>query len=417
MSIYFGQDPVRAEIAELVAKLQAGDVIDAGYETLRVDLKEEAGRRSSSGDIQPGASENEVAAQQLAQEAACMANTPGGGGLIVGVASDGELVGTDLDAEWLRHRIYELTDRGHTADVFEVMVRNTRLLVIISPPAIEPIRWRKKIYWRVGANCVEVDAATWHSKKMATLRYDWSGDNSGIKMEQVRAQALEVARDFLRAAGDGTAEELAEASNEQMLRRLKAVGRDGYLTNAGALVFVGRRAPCLDYVHRDYAGADSTVRVNRAGRSLLEELHEVFLAMEVRIGTRHLQSGLVRGQMRELPLLAAREAIVNGLAHREWGVDDPTWVEHIGLTLKVTSPGGFYGGVTESNIITHPSQSRNTALTQLLADLRIAEREGIGVDRMVREMVRMGYSRPVIREIDGPKSKPFSSEKSSMKLG
>lgn len=77
-------------------------------------------------------------------------------------------------------------------------------------------------------------------------------------------------------------------------------------------------------------------------------------------------------------------------------------MEHIGRTLRVTSPGGFFGGVEPGNIITHPSMSRNRALTQLLADLRVAERQGIGVDRMVREMVRLGHPRPEIEEIPGP---------------
>ncbi|WP_434080283.1 ATP-binding protein [Sanguibacter sp. Z1732] len=142
--------------------------------------------------------------------------------------------------------------------------------------------------------------------------------------------------------------------------------------------------------------------MNRSGRSLLEELSEVFLATDAHNATRHVQAGLVIRQIREIPELAAREAIVNGVAHREWGSSAPTIVEHIGRTLRVTSPGGFFGGVNSSNIITHPSQSRNAALTQLLADLKVAEREGIGVDRMVREMVRAGHQPPDIREISGP---------------
>lgn len=77
-------------------------------------------------------------------------------------------------------------------------------------------------------------------------------------------------------------------------------------------------------------------------------------------------------------------------------------MEHIGRTLRVTSPGGFYGGVTSANIITHPSQSRNRALTELFAAIRVAEREGVGVDRMVKEMVRLGHRPPDIEQIDGP---------------
>lgn len=127
----------------------------------------------------------------------------------------------------------------------------------------------------------------------------------------------------------------------------------------------------------------------------------MFTHIAARNNVRHLPKGLAVGQVRDLPEQAVREAIVNGLAHREWGLAQPTTVEHIGRTLRVTSPGGFFGGVTSANIITHPSQSRNRALTELLAAVRVAEREGVGVDRMVREMLRLGHRAPDIEEISG----------------
>lgn len=382
--------------------MRAGEVIDRRDEHKRADLKEEAGRRDNSGQVVPGTPENEQAAQKLAAEAACMANTPGGGALVVGVADDGALIGAALDAEWLRHRIYELTRRPLTVDVAEAVVRGVRLLVVLSPSAVEPVRIKDRIFWRVDDHCVEVDAATWHARRMRALNYDWSADESSTPVSAVRPQALDVARDLLRVSGEPSASELVNSTDVQLLRRVNVVTGEGLLTNAGVLTFVGRGTPSLDYVHRDYAGGDSTARVRRSDRSLLEELAEIFLTLDAHNATRHLQSGLVVRQVRDVPVLATREAVVNGVAHREWGIAAPTTVEQVGRTLRVTSPGGFFGGVNESNIITHPSQSRNPALTQLLADLRVAEREGIGVDRMVREMVRVGHQPPVIREISGP---------------
>jgi ATP-dependent DNA helicase RecG len=402
VTITFGADPIRDEIADLLARMDAGEVVDRNDERKQVDLKEEAGRRGPGGVVRPGSRENEAAAVKLAGEAACMANTPGGGALIVGVADDGTLIGADLDAEWLRQRVYELTRRLLTVDVSEAAVQGTRLLVIICPVAVEPVRINDRIHWRVNDKCVEVDAATWHARRMQTLNYDWSGDMSTTRLSMARPQALSIARDFLMASGDPASEELARARDGQLLNRLNVVTHDGMLTNAGVLAFVGRGRPGLDYIHRDHAGGDSTARVRRSDRSVLEELAEIFLTIDANNATRHVQTGLVVRQIRDIPVLAAREAVVNGVAHREWGISDPTVVEHVGRTLRVTSPGGFFGGVNESNIITDPSQSRNPALTQLLADLRVAEREGIGVDRMVREMIRVGQTPPAIREITGP---------------
>lgn len=134
-AISFGADPVRTEITDLLHRMDAGATIDRSHERKHVDLKEEAGRRGRSGAVTPGSAENDQAARKLAAEAACMANTPGGGALIVGVADDGTLIGADLDAEWLRQRIFELTRRLLTVDVNEAVVQGVRLLVVVSPSA------------------------------------------------------------------------------------------------------------------------------------------------------------------------------------------------------------------------------------------------------------------------------------------
>ena len=77
-------------------------------------------------------------------------------------------------------------------------------------------------------------------------------------------------------------------------------------------------------------------------------------------------------------------------------------IEHVGDTLTVTSPGGFVGGLTPGNIFTHPVTPRYRNLSEAMASLGLAEREGIGVDRMVRDMLAIGRPAPVIREVDGP---------------
>ena len=367
-----------------------------------LDLKEESGRRTSGGQILPAEPKNEGAVDKLAPEVACMANTPGGGALLLGVADNSEVIGTQLDPEWLRARLYDRLERRVTVDVRPVEIRGARILVIIIPEAIEPVRYKNKINWRVSDRCVEIDASSWHARRHRYLQVDWSSQASTYRVEDVRVSAVEVARDFLRDSADSSAQELADVPTTDLLRRLNAMDGSGILTNAAALTFVGRGEPCLDYLRRENAGGDSVARVRRASRSLLEELQEVFTTSRAYNPITHLDEGLAHGQVRQIPERALREAIVNGVAHREWAISAPTVVEHIGGLLRVTSPGGFVSGVSPENIINHPSASRNTALVDLLASLRVAEREGIGIDRMFGDMLRLGYGAPDISQIDGP---------------
>ena len=368
-----------------------------------VDLKEEAGRRGPQGQVLAGDTQNERAANALVEEVACMANTPGGGALVVGAADNGDLIGTNLDTEWLRHRLYELTKRRVTVDARAVTVAGARLVVLRMVEAVEPVRHDNRIRWRVDDHCVEIDAATWHDRHLNRIGFDWSAQPSTHPVTDVRATAVQVARDYLRASNEPKALDLADATDADLLRRLNVVTPDGSLTNAGALVFVGRSTPTLDYLRRDVAGGDSRVRLNEAGRSVLEELYEVERTIAAYNPVEHVGDGLAIGQLPRLPPRAVREAIVNGLAHRDWATELATVVEHVGTSLVVWSPGGFVEGVNADNLITHPSQSRNTALTTLFAALRVADREGVGVDRMMGDMIRVGLAPPVFEQVAGPR--------------
>lgn len=342
--------------------------------------------------------------KKLAGEAVCMANTLRGGALVVGVADDGSLVGATLHGERLRHRIYELTQNRLTVVPHEVVVRGVRLLVLRCPEAVHPIVWESRLQHRVDDNCVDVDvdASTWEHLRRDRAGYDWSALASTVMSDSARPAALQRARDFLRAAGDERSKDLVTASDADLLRRLNVLTGDGTLTNAGVLAFVGRIDSALDHHQRRSQGGDSVVRIDTRGLGLLEELHDVFTAIEAASSTVHVPVGLVQRQIRVLPSRAAREAVVNGVAHRDWHRPEPTLVEHFPNRFVVSSPGGFVGGVTSENIITHPSQSPNRALTELLAALHVAEREGIGVDRMVGDMLRLGYPAPTISEVEGP---------------
>ena len=401
---FLGPDPVHEQVNAVLARLAAGEP-PSRIEVAQVDVKEEPGRRSAAGAIVPGSSENEAAAQYLAGEMACFANTTGGGAIILGIADDGTGIGTELDAEWLRHRIWQLTDGKLTVTIREVLLSKVRLLVLTTHEAIEPIRYHGRVKWRVNDNCVEIDPTTWHTHKLQRIGYDWSAQSSGHTSADASPVALDISRRYLQsaaAAGDDAAQELAAASDNDLLRRLHLIDSDGHLTNAGSLLFVGTPDIGIDYIRRDFPGGDSTNRV-RTNRPLLEQIYETEKASEAANRRVHVPDGFAHGQLRAIPVRALREAIINGLVHRDWLVPQPTTIEHLGDMATVTSPGGFIGGVDPSNIITHPAMPRYRSLAEAVASLRLSEREGIGVDRMVRDMLALGHHKPEITQTAGPR--------------
>ena len=396
-----GRSPINALVEQTLHRLSRGEP-PAHIELERVDFKEERGRRGSDGTVSLGGATNERAADHLAAEMACMANTPGGGAVIVGIADDGARIGTRLDADWVRHRIWELTSHQLTVEVREANLEGCRLLILTCIEALAPVRYRGNLRWRVGANCVEVDPVVWQSRLLERVGFDWSDQPSGQTLDDVSPAAIEIARRYLREANRGESDTgLAHATDADLLRRLNLVKDSRDLTNAGSLLFVATPWPGVDYIRRDVPGGDSTLRIEGAG-PLLMQVREVEQAGEVANRVTHTAEGFAPGRIRAIPPRTLREAIVNGLVHRDWLAARPTVIEHVGDTLTVTSPGGFVGGVTPANIITHPAVPRYRNLAEAMAALGLAEREGIGVDRMVRDMLAIGRPAPVIAEVDGP---------------
>lgn len=400
---FLAEDPVRRAVDEALAALVAGTPV-AGIEHDRIDFKEDPSRRGPRGEfVTPGPTQVEKAALYLADEAACMSNS-GGGALIVGVEdATGAVLGTNLDAMWLRGRIHDLSERRLTCAVEEVTLTGKRLLVIISPPAQEPIRVRGRARHRVGGRCVEIDASQWMATHMRRLGFDWSAQPSHVSAARVRAAAVEVARRYLRTSDEDHATELASAEAGDILRRLDALHGDE-LTNGAALLFTAEAGRALvDYRRRELPGGDSLLRLDRPDVSLLEAFAEVEQAIALTNRTVHVRGpGLVVGQIRALPENTVREALANAIAHRDWGLRDPIDVEFVGDALVVQSPGGFVEGVDPSRLLTTPPRTRNPHLADLLRRLRVAEREGVGVDRMYREMIRLGHQPPSIVELPGP---------------
>ena len=398
-----GPDPLETLIDTALRQLFEG-VAPSAMEVERVDVKEEPGRRGASGSLQPGAETNEQAAGHLAGEMACMANTPGGGAVIVGVADNGQKIGTELNAEWLRHRIWELTAGSLTISARVAIIDGCRLLVLSSVETLNPVAYRGRMRWRVGTNCVDVDPIAWQSRTLLRRGYDWSDQPSGHTLGDVSPVACEIARTYLRSDPRPSRNEdgdLADVDDPELLRRLNLVVDGERLTNAGSLMFVATPWPGIDYIRRNAQGGDSTLRIEADG-PLLAQVREVERAAAHANPTTHLSRGFGHAQIHAIAPRALREAIINGITHRDWMINLPTTIEHISDTLVVTSPGGFVGGVRPDNIITHVAVPRYKSLAQSMARLGLAEREGVGVDRMVGDMLRTGRPAPIFSEVEGP---------------
>jgi ATP-dependent DNA helicase RecG len=398
----FSNDPFVRDAERAIAAIQAGAGVDA-VESPTLDCKEEAGRRRQ-GIYGPGSPRNQEAAKALAEEASCLANTQGGV-LIVGIddkkTGAAALVGAELDEEWLRERIWDLTEPHLAVEVMARRVDEVRLLLVLVRRGFRLHRSARKFKHRIGSRCVEMSAEDQRRAEEDRAGYDWSAEPSGHVLEDVSSVAVDLVRRYLRETDEGSRAELAARPQPDLLRKLGVLDSDDRLNNAGALLFVDDSDVVVDYKRRKVPGGSSADRRELAG-SLIEAYNDVKTRIDAvnEIHELQLPSG-VRPRIRLVPDRAVREALINALMHRDYRQVGPVDVEFVDTQIVITSPGGFPSGIDEGNLLSERSHPRNAALANVFRSLRLAEQEGVGIDRMFRDMANVGHALPSIADRGG----------------
>ena len=395
------REPLEHDVDAALEALGQG-ILPGVAEREHVDFKEEAGRRGVGGVLLAGKAHNLAAADQLAREVACMANTPGGGALIVGVEdSTGALLGASMDPEWLKQRVYQRVDVAPA--VAERYVVGARLLVVLVAEAREPVEDQDgKLRWRTGGTCQPVDRAEWWLHRQNAAGTDPMAAVTERTVADVPDGAVVAARRFL---GEGRADDDTPRSTSDLLTWLGVLRPDGHLTQAGALVFCRSDRSHLSLTVVDVEGGDVlAAAADMSGASLIEQIATVEARLDTLNTAVTITGGFAEEPVRRLPARAVREAVLNAVVHRDWMPSEPVtivWVD-ADSALQVVSDGGFVGGITEENVLT-ARYARSPALADLFRALRLVDKGGMGVDRMVREMVVLGHRRPTLVEEPGPR--------------
>jgi ATP-dependent DNA helicase RecG len=373
-------------LTQLRAGVQASDLEDG-----RLEFKEEDASLKRTLEI-------------LADAVVCLANADGGE-IVVGVADTpdrhGSILGVSsaLSAPVVVRGIFDRTRPQLSVPVSERELDGSRLLVITVPVGATFYSNAKGTATRrVGTQCQPFPPEQQKQALASRGLHDWSAELSGQHLDAVDADEMARLRRVLLGSGRG---ELAVADDRSLLRDLRIATVDGELTNAG-LLLVGRgevireSVPVYGYAYqyRPTAGSEATGRL-RETRAVLTAVERILDAVETRLTVHPLNTASgVQLQLYDYPLTAVRELVVNALVHRDYEAEGSVDVEHTPERMTVSSPGGLVFGVTPQNILTHPSTPRNRLLLETVTALGVAERTGQGVDRVYREVLRVGKPPP-----------------------
>ena len=195
-----------------------------------------------------------------------------------------------------------------------------------------------------------------------------------------------------RALADlGLAEANESASGVRILKAAAVLfGLDPRQSIRGAVVQLVRREGVGP-------GSGPTVAREECAGPLMEVFECCMRFIDHHTTNYQVVTGARRETLREYPDAVVREAILNALAHRDYGLSGTTtditiWDDR----MEVRSPGPLPGHITVENMRAE-HYSRNRRIMTVLKTLGLVEEYGEGVDRMFREMDARLMTPPEIR--------------------
>lgn len=200
---------------------------------------------------------------------------------------------------------------------------------------------------------------------------------------------------------------LPELDDMAFLRDLGLIAEDNgrtKLTIAG-LLFVGKDASIqrllpqaeVIYLHYDRENLEEYNARLDMKQPIITVLDRLTEKVQNDNKIQNVQIGLFRLEIADFSEKVFQEALLNALSHRDYQQLGAVYVKHYPDKIVIENPGGFLDGITEKNIITHPSVPRNKLIAETLQRLKYVQRTGQGVDIIFREMVTMGKPYPVYR--------------------
>jgi len=199
------------------------------------------------------------------------------------------------------------------------------------------------------------------------------------------------------------------ASTEDVLREINALDFEGNPTACGILMF-GRNPqqflPQSGIVFVKFIGTEPRGENGLAGYGRREEIGGPLARVierawqiiyeEMAMGA--VVKGLEREDITEYPPFAVREALVNAVCHRDYRLRGRRIeIRMYSDRMEVISPGGLPGFITVDNLV-EEHFSRNPRVVSGLFQWGYIEELGLGIDRMIEELVQAGHQPPKFKD-------------------
>ncbi|MFC1707782.1 ATP-binding protein [Planctomycetota bacterium] len=343
---------------------------------------------------------------------AAFANTAGGL-VILGVDDEGAVVGVREAAESVSERLTSFLQTGLNAPAQASLGRHrhregwVHWIDVPRQRGFEPLAHDGRVTVRRGRANVQPSPA--ELQELYNIFGYIVTEERAIGAAGVGAVDLQSFWAYIDRLGLDRASEPQPNLEDDLLARgvLAEIGGDLRATLYGVLAFgkIPQSYPqtrsfwveCVAYAGRDRA--DEVLQVAE-GKGRLDEQVDRALGWVQGLGRSERYEGINRIDRPLVPRVAAREALVNAVAHRDYAITgSQTLIEVFSDRLIVTSPGSLPNRVTVDSVRRGGRpRSRNESIANFLLAMQKMEKRGRGWMVMRRAMLEHNGTEPEIEE-------------------
>jgi ATP-dependent DNA helicase RecG len=331
------------------------------------------------------------------------------GYLLLGVTDDGSLSGLTASDELLkdlasiRHNGQILPQPAMTVQKYEF---DTGEIVVVEvfPAYQPPVRYKGKIWIRTGPSkslANETEERILIEKRSSTAKTFDAQPEFGANLEEISLERfqlnylpLAIDRHTLLANSRETRAQLASLRFYDLIRDCP--------TNAGILVFGLNPLFYLPGAYVQYVrftGDSMTSEVaneKQFSGSLIDVLKELedFLKNNILIERPVPLKGLQEQMVRNYPLWALRELMMNAVMHRDYQSNAPIYLYEFTDRIEIINSGGLYGDARSDNF-PNVSDYRNPVIAEAMKTLGYVNRFNIGIRKAQEELAKNGNSHAV----------------------
>ena len=335
-----------------------------------------------------------------------------GGKLILGIADHFEgvsisrkIVGTSSIKNIIEVKKQIYDNSKLKIEIEELFIEDKRIVIITIPsrPIGSPLKFYGIPLMRIGENLEIMDDET-----IKSIIFEGSPDYSaetieGITIDDLDLSIIEQIKDLWAKKSGNT--NYKNFTNKKLLEKLLLI-RNGKVTISGLLLLgksqsLGLKLPQSEIILEWRTDPNKLdYEYKKIWRnSFIKVVDEIWETINARNTRTPFKQGFIENDIWAYDKESIREAVLNAFAHREYRNSvEPIFIKLSPVEFSIKSPGIFLPGVTSENALHVEGKWRNRFLMEVLHEIGLVERSGIGLDRVFGVSIKCGKGKPKLEE-------------------